>query len=171
MIVDIGNYTKEYWSQIVVLLGAIGFVVQTFYKRKDFVYSKIKENKILEIKQLIKIYTPLQWHLNGLYYSLESSKIQNPIIERTEIRNLMIQFEEQSQIVKLFIEKKDHELLDQLNTLINDCRAGIFQINFRIEANRNVENDKWDEVKDKITKTLPNLFNELTEAVRNDLNF
>lgn len=63
--------------------------------------------------------------------------------------------------------------MDQLNKLINDCRSSIFIIDRKVNDPKKVNLDMktWDEAEEKNLKELPLLFDNITEKIRNKLNY
>lgn len=165
----------QYWSQIAViislLINLMLIVLNYRIGQKEIIYSKIKENKIEEFKKLIRIYCPLHWRLSTMYFQLESNGIKDKDEQFLKLRESLMQIEEQGMIVKLFLLKEEQQIIDNLNSLINECRAGIQTIDRKQSTKRDIEFDSCDTLQDKITKTLPMLFDSISNQISNKLNF
>ena len=68
----------QYWSQIIVLLTAVGVIIIIFLdwdvKKKEIIFDKVKENKIKELKNFYKCFTEVESHLRRWRYSIEGNK-------------------------------------------------------------------------------------------------
>ncbi|MBK8585544.1 MAG: hypothetical protein IPN88_08995 [Bacteroidetes bacterium] len=158
---------ENYWAQLIAFVASLSWLLQITFsfilKRREFIFVKIKENKIIECKRLIELFVPLKWELHSLYYSIANGSDLSK--HREAIRSSMLKIEIQTSILKMFLTKSDHLLLDQLNKLINDCRSSIFIIDRKVNDPKKVNLDMktWDEAEEKITKELPLFFDNITK--------
>lgn len=161
----------QYFAHATILLGALGFLLQVIFnykiKKKEILYTKLKESRIAECKQFIKVYNAFHWSLSSIYFKMQSSGLTEPATDREIIRSHFIQLEEQSMILKLFLKREEQDLVKQLNLLIGECRAEIFSYDRRIKRDA-VISDEWDRTEVKITKTIPEIMEKITESIRAD---
>ena len=80
------------WAQITVILGLISFIISKFLdlkiRKKEIQFSKLQENKILEIKLFYKSYHSVLLGLKEYLYQTEYGEHNPEIIKniKNEIR-------------------------------------------------------------------------------------
>lgn len=108
------EFLNKYWSQIVVVIGAIGALLSFYFKRKQFAYESLNSNRIGETKLFLqslykysayfKDYTFLQKYPNQTKLSAIEEKIRESFAE----------FESQAAITKLFFDYKERSSIDSI---------------------------------------------------------
>ncbi|WP_299160915.1 hypothetical protein [uncultured Tenacibaculum sp.] len=151
------------WAQITVLLGVLGSVLKVIsswsIKKKEISYSKLQENRLLEIRSFYKSYqtlkNSLERFLNQTEFGLHDHKILNDIAKT--IKNNFIDFEFKCMTLKLFIEMEDIETIDEIISSCNDIDKGVNR--FHIYKNSHNPPEGWDNLDELRTEinngTLP----------------
>jgi len=166
------------WSQIAVILGVIGYIIQRItewnLKKNEISFSKIQENKILEIKAFYKSYqgllNALKHFLDQTEFGIHSPEIFNKI--RDEIRTGSIAFEYSCMTAKLFIEKSEISTIDKISSICEATRVDIERWHIYNESQRQPEDwDRLDEIrKIRFAKTLPDLIKRIEISLRKSYN-
>ena len=168
----------ENWAQITVMIGAIGFVIKTitFYKlkKREITFSRLQENKILEIKTFYKSYQSLEIalreYLNQTKFGKHSPEIFNRINEN--IYSKFIDFNYNVMTVKLFLESDDNKTIDEISETLKKIQLDIDK--WHIYINSDVPREEWDKLYDimneKFPKKLPELIKRIEDSLRKNLN-
>lgn len=168
----------DHWAQITVLLGIIGFffqkAIESKMKKAEIRFSRLHENKILEIKTYYKSYQlleiALQDYFNQIYHGVHSSEIFKEI--HSKIIDKFIDFEYNSMIIKLFIDTEDVVTVDEiLNTFLSinkDLRSWLISGNF---DNPISETDRLEKIRNVVfPETLPTLIKKIEISLRKNFN-
>jgi hypothetical protein len=167
----------QYWSQITVLIGIIGFCAGKFIelnnKKSEIRFSKLHENKILEIKLFYKSYQSARIALKRFYeqtmFGEHTQEILNNLSQ--EINEKLIEFEYNSMTIKLFIDNKDLMTIDEILKTLSTIRTDllIWHINARPNNSTNLP-DNLEKIGFTLNKTLPDLIKNIEGSLRNNFN-
>lgn len=165
------------WTQIVFILGSIGIVftaiMNWYYKKREIRYSRLHENKIIEIKDFYKSFFNLETEIKKYYYQAEmgthSEQIFNEI--RSKISIATLDFEYHLRIVRLFINDDQIELIENLKQKIEEVRSNVSKwLIYKNGPEGRTYSKKLSEVGDKIIpKELPELLKKLEDELKKDL--
>jgi len=162
------------WSQIVVVLGSIGFVIRTltiyWLKRREITFSRIQENKILEIKVFYKSYQSLEialmTYLNQISFGEHSNEIFRK--NREDIYSKFIDFSYNSMTVKLFLDTEDIITIDEITKTFECIRIDLET--WLIYSKSTNPPDGWDKLeeirKERFPKKLPELIKKIETSLR-----
>lgn len=166
------------WAQITILLGAIGYVIKLltnyWLKKREITFSRLQENKILEIKEFYKSYQQLELALRSYLYQTEFGDHDPEIFFKIKenIRDKFISFSYNSMTVKLFLSSEDIETIDKINDTLESIRVdiGIWHI-YKQSIN---PPEGWDKLKEimeeRLPKKLPELIKKIETSLRQNLN-
>ena len=165
------------WAQIVFILGSIGVVFTAFmnwiYKKREVRFTRLHENKIIEIKEFYKSYLALEQEIKKYYYQTEFGQHDDEIFKniKLKISEALIDFEYHFRIIRLFLKDNQIELIEQLNEKINEMRLNIGKWHIhKDDPNGNKYNEKLTEIGETlIPKELPNLLKKIEVELRKDL--
>lgn len=167
----------KYWPQLVVLIGSIIIILQKIVelvlKRKEIKFSRIQENKVLEIKSFYKSYQGLFIVLRRFAYQTEFGDLNEEGIQKLkqEITQKLDEFDYSSMVVRLFIDSDDLATIDEIREEFEKIRVGVSMWhNFK---NRKTSNyiEKYDNalteiVNEIIPKRLPSLIKKIETNLR-----
>lgn len=169
----------NYWAQISVLLGTIGFVISTitkhFLKKQVIIFSSLQENKILEIKTFYKSYLELIIALSEFTFQNgfidtdpETLKKMNEKIS-VNLKNFRLNV----MIVRLFLPHDDIETIEEIDQMINSILKDLNAWNLYNKSSTK-QSEAWDKLKDvlfdKLPNKLPDLIKKLEGSLRNSFN-
>jgi len=165
------------WEQIVFILGSIGVVftaiMNWIYKKKEVRFSRLHENKIIEIKDFYKSYLALEQVIKNYYYQTEFGQHDDEIFKNIKLRisEALLDFEYHFRIIRLFLKDNQIVLIEQLNEKINEMRINIGKWHIhKNDPNGNKYNEKLTEIGETfIPKELPDLLKRIEEDLRKDL--
>lgn len=165
------------WAQIVVIIGAIGFVIQQlvqfWLKKREITFSRLQENKILEIKEFYKSYQKLEIALRQFLYQTEFGTHKDEIFDEIKhrIRDCFIDFDYHVMTVRLFIDSNDLEVIDEIRDTLESIRKDIGKWHIYNESPHPPEG--WDKLKeimdDRFPKTLPALIKKIEMSLRKSM--
>lgn len=166
---------ENYWSQIVVIIGAIGFFTQKLFelsiKKKEIRFSRLQENKILEIKKFYKSYQELRISLEDFLHETEYGALNSDSLKsiKQNIREKFVHFEYDSMTIKLFLNDDDIKIIDQIVEIFKTSRYDIARWHIWQKSNNPPEEyDKLEEIaKERFPKQLPELINKIESSLRN----
>lgn len=167
----------EHWTQIVFILGSIGVVftaiMNWYYKKKEIRFSRLQENKIIEIKDFYKSYFNLETEIKKYYFQVEygahSEEIFNEI--RSKISIATLDFEYHLRVVRLFMNENQIELIEKLKNKIEEVRknASLFLI-YKNQPERKIFSEKLTDTGEKIIPIeLPELLKKLEDELKKDI--
>lgn len=91
------EFIENYWAQVAIIIGIIVFIVQKSYelklKKKEIKFSRVQENKIIEIKAFYKSYQLLEMATKEYLHQTEFGEHSEEIFDRikkTFEKNLLI---------------------------------------------------------------------------------
>jgi len=167
------KFITDYWAQLTVIIGCIGFVLKTiiesYNKKKEIRFSRLHENKILEIKNYYKSYQKLRVALLRLHFQLQFRGREEEILKKLgeNIAKRFIKFEYNSMTVKLFIDPDDviiiDEIMKNLSKIDLDLRLTIIQERF---PTTNDLPERLEAIFEIFKKTLPELMNKIEINLR-----
>jgi len=164
----------ENWAQITVLIGAVVVFIQTissfWLKKREMTFSRIQENKILEIKAFYKSYQQLELalgeYVNQTRFGEHTIEIFNIIKENIRIK--FIDFKYHSMTVKLFLDSEDTKIIDDINEIFESIRMDM--IRWHIYNNSKNQPEGWDKLSEiadeRLPKKLPELINKIETSLR-----
>ena len=167
----------EYWAQITVLLGIIGFcigkILEFNIKKNEIRFSKLHENKILEIKTYYKSYQSLRNALQRFYnqtvFGTHSEEIFKSL--SNDISEKFIEFDYDSMIIKLFIDNKDLEIVDDITKTLSVVRAELLIWHINARPNNSTNNqDNIEKIGQVLDKRLPELIKNIENNLRKNFN-
>lgn len=168
----------ENWSQIAVLLGIISFIIKTIidyrFKKREILFTRLQDNKIVEVKGFFKSYLKLELSLKAYHYQTLFGEHKKEIFskQKEEIRVRFIDFDYHSLIVKLFLNTNEIETIDELNKTLESISNTIDSWHAFQDANSvsQEDDDKLDEIlKVILPKRLPELVNQIETKFRKQL--
>lgn len=166
------------WAQITVLFGVIGYIFKTItdwrFKKSEISYSRIQESKILEVKSFYKSYQRLEISLRRFINQTEFGEHSNEIFNeiRKDIRDSLIDFQFNCMTVKLFIEKREIETIDEIYQVCNTIRKDIEKwLVYKSSPNPPKDWDMLDEIRNKSLEIiLPKLIKRIETSLRKSYN-
>ncbi|ARV14024.1 hypothetical protein [Polaribacter sp. SA4-12] len=166
------------WTQIIFILGIIGFIIKLFIdwdiKKREISFAKIQESKLIEAKEFFRSYQSLrislQYFLNQTEFGKHSDEIFNKI--RDEIRDNYVDFDYKCMTLKLFMETKDIEIIENILTNCESIRMDIERWHIYKDSITKPEGwNKLPEVRgEKFSKTLPSLIKLIETSLRKSYN-
>jgi len=165
------------WAQITVIIGSIGFVVQQlihfWLKKREIIFSRLQENKILEIKDFYRSYQKLEIALRDYLYQTEFGTHDADIFAqiKNRIRECFFEFDYNVMTVKLFVDSDDIEVIDEIRDTLESIRRDIgkWHINNK-SKNPQKGVDKLEEIMDeRFPKTLPALIKKIEGSLRRSM--
>ncbi len=173
----------DHWAQIAFFLGFIGFCIKTFVdlemKKREIRFSRVQENKILEIKNYYKSYQlleiALQRYLRQTYHGEHKQEIFDEITK--EILDKFIDFEYNSMTVKLFLEEEDintiNEIMETFSLVNKYLRLWHVHVNDKYSnyVNKKDDDGNLEKIKNVIfPETLPALIKKIEISLRKNFN-
>jgi len=167
------NVVLENWSQIVVLLGMISYLIQILInwnlKKNEISFSKIQENKIQEVMSFYKSYQALrialESFLNQTMFGEHSDEKLNEI--RVHIQKCYFDFELNCMTVKLFIEKSDINTINEINEIFESIKVDIEL--WHIYRDSQSPPDDWNKLKEIREERLKIKLPELVKSIESNL--
>jgi len=176
------------WSQITVLLGIVGFVIKTltvfFLKKKEITFSRLQENKILEIKSFYKSYQKLNidlsTYLNQMLHEKDHKalkkneeeyiKLINDIYDtfREDIHNHFFDFRYNAMTIKLFFDNEDLSIIDEISNTFDSILKELdtYRSNNKL-SNTSEGWENLERIRDEdILKRLPELIKKIEVSLR-----
>lgn len=168
----------ENWSQIAVLLGIIGYIIQLLVnwhiKKLEISFSKVQEMRIQEVKAFYKSYkalrTALTNFLNQTIFGPVSDEEYRKILNETrkEINRCLIEFDYNCMVVKLLIEKTEINTIDEIFDTCESIRIDIEK--WHIYKGSRTQPDDWHDLseirEERLEKILPNLIKIVESSLR-----
>ncbi|MCF6295036.1 MAG: hypothetical protein L3J25_05055 [Flavobacteriaceae bacterium] len=165
------------WAQIVFLLGSLGVLFTAFinwrYKVNEIRYSKLHENKIVEIKAFYKSFLDLETKVKKYFYQVEFGQHSDEIFDRIwlEISEATLSFEYHSCVVRLFLKDPQIKIIEELIEKIESIRE---KTNNWLIHKGGLERKKYDKGLSEIgqsiiPKEIPNLLKMLEIQLKKDL--
>lgn len=167
------------WSQIAVMLAAIGYIIQKIadwsLRKKEITFTRLQENKILEIKSFYKSYLSLEVALRGYLHQTEFGEHKDEIFNeiKRKIYECFLDFNYSSMTVKLFLSDGDIKTVDEIYKVLESIRVDIggWHI-YKNSGNSSKDfNQKLTEIMDeRFPKTLPSLIKKIETSLRKSYN-
>jgi hypothetical protein len=166
------------WSQITVLLGAIGFVVQKLtdwrMRKREITFSKLQENKVLEIKSFYKSYLSLELALKDFLYQTQFGEHKDEIFrdQIETVRKCFIDFGYNSMVVKIFLDSDDLKTVDEISKILETTNHDLRKWHiYKTSQNPPKGWDKLEEImNERFPKTLPTLLKKIETSLRKNYN-
>jgi len=180
---------SDNWSQIAVILGIVGYVIEKltvfFLKKKEITFSRLQENKILEIRIFYKSYqtlniallTYLEQMLQEKDHKTFEKNIEAKYIEsindvydtfRNDIQNQFLDFKYNAMTVKLFLDNEDLSIIDEISDTFVSIRKKLDTYRSNNELSNTSEG--WESLviirDDDISKRLPELIKKIESSLR-----
>ncbi|MEN2488828.1 hypothetical protein AAYQ05_13585 [Flavobacterium sp. B11] len=160
------------WSQILLLLGVIGFIVKTItdwkLKKYEISFYKIQENKILEVKNFYKCYNQLESVLFTFSQYSMSIEISNEKVDelRFKIDMASVDLRNNCLSLKLFLNKNEIEIIDNILNLYMKITLETALWNARRKGNK----PNWNYFKEDFYEIqyykIPDLMKEFETSFR-----
>ena len=169
---------KDYWSQVVLILGLIGYIIQTltsFYiKKKEINFSKLQEHKISEVKIFFRSYQQLEVSLKDYLHQTKFGEHSPEIFQKIRV-NIYERFQEFNYnliTVKLFLSDADIKTVDEIYKTLETIRIDIGS--WHIYVNSESKPDNWNQLRDimnnRFPNKLPSLISKIESSLRESLN-
>lgn len=165
-------------AEIVLILGAIfgsiKLLIDWDVKKREISFTKIQENKLIEAKEFFKSYqslrNSLQFFFNQTLHGVHKNEIFDKI--RDDIQENYIDFDYKSMVLKLFMEKKDIQTIENIMTNCELIKIDIETWHIYKDSSTKPENYKGlSEVKaEYFDKILPDLIREIETSLRGSYN-
>ena len=167
----------ENWSQIAILLGMIGFIIKSltnfWLKKQEILFSRLQENKILEIKAFYKSYQKLNLELTTYLYQTRFGKHSLEIFNeiKENIRKRFVDFNYNTMTVRLFLDKEDLTTIDEIESELESIAKDLNKWHAdKYTENRDKTTGLLSEIMDeRLPKKLPELINKIETSLRNNL--
>lgn len=169
---------KQYWSQLILLLGAIGYLIRIFFnyriKKKEIRFSKIEESKLLEIKSFLKAFKDLEYSVRE--YAAQSyfgdpskdelKKLKNEILLKNK------ELELKSSYVKLFLPEEMQPVIDEVNEFLWNINKTVsrWMIYQKSKPPEDVKRQYDELYKTTIPEKLPTLIKKLEKELRSSIS-
>lgn len=165
----------EFWPNISFLLGGgvLGFFIRSFIelrnKKNEIRFSKLHENKILEIKSFYKSYQLLRVALQQLHFQIQFREHNQEVFKKLgrNIARKFVIFEYNLMTVRLFIDNKDIAIVEDIKKSLSqvdtDLQMTLVELKFPLA---NDLPDKMEAVWAVFDKTLPSLINKIELNLR-----
>jgi hypothetical protein len=122
------NFIVNYLSQIALLVTifftGIGYLLKLYFvwsiRKKEILFSKIKESKIAELKEFYNSYVDLEFALRNLYYASAQSQIEKESEIRKRLPDLWKKFYMNMTFLKIFLYDDELELINELDKELNN---------------------------------------------------
>lgn len=125
---DLGQLIQNYWAQITILIGAIGYLVKGVldqkFKRKEIWYSLYSQKKMDYLLTFFNLYQKIESDLVGIISVYKTVKKVHPLDEdeyEVNIMKLTLLFKELGSTLnnlKFFLPKSNFEVLKTCVTVI-----------------------------------------------------
>lgn len=174
------EFIENYWTQVAIVIGVIVFIVQKSYelklKKKEIKFSRVQENKIIEIKAFYKSYRLLEMATKEYLHQTEFGEHSEENFDRIKknIREKFIDFDYYSMTIKLFLNEKDTRIIDEIGDILEKARVdiGIWHIRNR---SKSPQKDGWDSelntlLSETFPKKLPALIKQLEASLRSSFD-
>jgi hypothetical protein len=168
------------WSQITVILGVIGYIVTTLVnwnlRKTEISFTKVQEQKILEIKEFYKSYQKLEYSLytflNQTNFGSHEPEILNDI--RKQIQEYTMAFEYNCMCLKLFIQESQITTIEEI---YNSCCTIRKDIDSWHIYKTGINPEKYTEYNEKLNNIgntqlpeLSQLLKRIESSLRKDYN-
>jgi|GEM_PF-1920563 len=167
----------ENWAQTAVILGFISYIIKTIIEWKlnkyKISFSKIQENKIIEVKAFYKSYQTFTLSLKSFLDQTEFGEHKPEIFDklRRDIRESYIDFEYNCMTVKLFIETQEIKTIENISKICTNIRIDIERWHiYRTSMSPPNDWDKLNEVRNQFDNTLPTLVKKIENSLRKSYN-
>lgn len=164
------------WSQIVLFLGAIGYIIKSFtewkFKKYEISFYKIQENKILEVKNFYKCYNQLDAALFTFTQQTLDEQVMNEKAKelRYNIDIAYVELRNNCLSLKLFINENEIKTIDEILGLYQKVTIEIALWNVRRVAKTSNWNYFKDEFYDIQGEKIPDLIKEFERSFRASYN-
>jgi len=168
----------ENWAQITILFGLIGYIIKSltdfWLRKKEITFSRLQENKILELKEFYKSYQQLEIALTEYLYQTEFGEHNSKIFQKIKenISRKFTDFNYNVMCVKLFLDNDDIDTIEEIYITIESIRKDIGKWHIYSTSQNPPEGwDKLIEIMDeRLPKKLPMLMKKIESSLRNNLN-
>ena len=169
------SFLKDYWAQLTLLIGAIGYCVKSildlFIKRFEIKFSNLHENRLGQIKIFYKSYLDLERKLAEYYSKTMFSKLEDGArhVLRLELADCWRTFVYELKLTRLYVRSRDLELLDEIEKSLDEANKTIDMHWIDIEfGTRDKESSKkMEEIRiDLFPKKLPELLKRFENSLR-----
>ena len=172
---ELYEFLVKGWVQILLIISGIAYFIQKGYelrlRKKEIKFSRLQENKILEIKSFYKSYQLLFLSLKQYAYQTEFGEHSDDIFRNIKetITQKLNEFDYNCMVVKLFIDKEDLETIDEIRDTFEQIRFGVamWHNSQRLGHNSKDYDNKLTEIIDEIIpKKLPLLIKKIEYSLR-----
>jgi hypothetical protein len=114
------NLLKEYWSQIAVLIAAVGYLCKVFldysFKRKEIGYSIYAKERLNAITNFLSSYEKVQLEIRVAVGQVNSMvrRANRPYADTSSIPSMMDELRNNMRHSRLFLSSKEFDLFHDL---------------------------------------------------------
>jgi len=168
-------FLKEYWAQLTLLIGAIGYclksVLDLFLKRFEIKFSALHENRVEQIKVFYKAHLDLELKIREYYHRTMFSKFEDidKFKLQIELANNWRNFVYELKLTRLYVRKCDLELLGEIETSLDEANKTIDMhwIDRQFGTRDQVNSKKLEEIRlELFPKRLPELLARFEKSLR-----
>jgi len=171
----------KYWSQITVVIGivigGIGFILKILLnwnlRKKEITFSKLKETKIIELKNFYSSYINLEVELKNLLRATAQNKEEDIQTIQQRMPEIWKQFYFDSTFIRLYLSTDELEIFEELKKELDNIQLKIdfYRIDQKFGEYDNDLIKELRHIRDEIFPVrIPALLKQIEKNFKNDFN-